>query len=300
MKAFKITGAILSFIFSFTSFVISDTISAILGGMLFLLLGLYLLPITHRLITNVVGIKKRSLKVVVSILMLISGFYFLQDAGEMRSEQKRIKVAKMDSVFHHTARPLLLAGNLDSAASFASNLMLEYQDNENPAFKFFYGYKDFRSDRFLRESLLSLSEEQFDSLKRNLYTPEFLEDSTLNALFSDKLIDNEKKRDEFIATAKLEQEAALKRLKEEKRTEQLQKHFRPWDGSHRGLTRVIKEAMHDDDSYEHVETKYWDRSDHLIILTTYRGNNAFGAKVKNSIKAKVSLDGEVLEIIEQL
>jgi hypothetical protein len=33
--------------------------------------------------------------------------------------------------------------------------------------------------------------------------------------------------------------------------------------------------------------------------TTFRGKNAFGGVVKNTVKAKVSLDGDVLEIIDQ-
>jgi hypothetical protein len=39
--------------------------------------------------------------------------------------------------------------------------------------------------------------------------------------------------------------------------------------------------------------------DHLIVNTTFRGKNAFGGVVKNTVKAKVSLDGESVEILEQ-
>ncbi|WP_291151807.1 hypothetical protein [Flavobacterium sp. UBA7680] len=80
---------------------------------------------------------------------------------------------------------------------------------------------------------------------------------------------------------------------------ELEKQFSAWDGSHPGLTKMIKEAMNDPDSYEHAETKYWDMDDHLIVLTTYRGKNAFGGVVKNYVKAKVDLNGNVLEIIEE-
>jgi len=57
--------------------------------------------------------------------------------------------------------------------------------------------------------------------------------------------------------------------------------------------------MNDPDSYDHAETKYWDMDDHIVVLTTFRGKNAFGGTVKNSVKAKISLDGESIEIIEQ-
>ena len=57
--------------------------------------------------------------------------------------------------------------------------------------------------------------------------------------------------------------------------------------------------MHEPDSYNHISTPVFDLDDHLIVNTTYTGKNAFGARVKNYVKAKISLTGEVLEIIEQ-
>ncbi|MBD3339395.1 MAG: hypothetical protein GF353_09820 [Candidatus Lokiarchaeota archaeon] len=86
---------------------------------------------------------------------------------------------------------------------------------------------------------------------------------------------------------------------EEIRKEEIGKHFSAWDGSHRGLTAYIKKSMHDPSSYEHVETVYWDRGDHLIVKTTFRGKNAFGGVVKNWIQAKVDLNGNVIDVISQ-
>lgn len=83
------------------------------------------------------------------------------------------------------------------------------------------------------------------------------------------------------------------------RTAKIEKQFSSWDGAHRNLEKYIKDHMNDPDSYEHVETKYWDLKDHLVVLTTFRGKNAFGGKVINTVKAKVDLDGNVIEIIEQ-
>ena len=80
---------------------------------------------------------------------------------------------------------------------------------------------------------------------------------------------------------------------------QVEKQFSTWDGSHDGLTKVIKEAMNDPDSYEHVETIFWDMNEYLVVRTTYRGKNVFGGVVKNYVKAKVDFNGNVLEIIEE-
>lgn len=89
------------------------------------------------------------------------------------------------------------------------------------------------------------------------------------------------------------------KTQEELRKEQIERQFSPWNGSHAGLTEIIKKSMNDPRSYEHVETVYWDMGDHLVVRTTYRGKNAFGGTVKDWVKAKVDLNGNVLQIMEQ-
>jgi hypothetical protein len=86
---------------------------------------------------------------------------------------------------------------------------------------------------------------------------------------------------------------------EQARKELIERNFSSWDGSHRQLETYIKESMNDPDSYEHIETRYWDRGDYLVVMTTFRGKNAFGGVVKNSVKAKVALDGSILEILDK-
>ncbi len=85
----------------------------------------------------------------------------------------------------------------------------------------------------------------------------------------------------------------------ETRKEQIESHFSAWDGSHRGLVEVIKKSMNDPESYEHVETRYVDKQDHLIVITEFRGRNGFGGVVKSSVTAKVDLNGNVIEVISQ-
>jgi ribosomal protein L37E len=104
-----------------------------------------------------------------------------------------------------------------------------------------------------------------------------------------------------IATTKAKEArriATAKAQSKKEREQKIKNNFSAWDGSHIGLTKYIKNAMHDPDSYEHVETKYWDKGNHLIILTTFRGKNGFGGVVKNSMMAKVDLNGNVLKIMK--
>lgn len=85
----------------------------------------------------------------------------------------------------------------------------------------------------------------------------------------------------------------------EARKELVQKQFSGWDGSHHGLTKLIKAGMNDPGSYEHIETRFEDRTTHIFVATKFRGKNAFGGKVVNTVAAKVDTKGNVLEIVSQ-
>jgi len=86
---------------------------------------------------------------------------------------------------------------------------------------------------------------------------------------------------------------------EELREERIKNCFSGWDGSHRELVKLIKKSMNDPGSYDHVETVYWDKGDHLVVKTTFRGKNAFGGVIKNWVMAKADLDCNIEEVISQ-
>jgi TM2 domain-containing membrane protein YozV len=94
-----------------------------------------------------------------------------------------------------------------------------------------------------------------------------------------------------------EEEKAV--LATEQRREMIEDAFSAWDGSHIMLTQFIKDNMNDPKSYDHVETRYRDDGDYITVQVKFRGKNAFGGVVLNTIIAKCSLDGQVLEIISQ-
>ena len=106
-----------------------------------------------------------------------------------------------------------------------------------------------------------------------------------------------KSQQDSIDNIQKQQEQLADELK--KRKEEIEKQFSSWDGAHIGLTRIIKESMNDPDSYEHIETRFADKGDYILVITQFRGKNAFGGKVVNIIKAKVDFDGNVIEVINQ-
>jgi hypothetical protein len=88
--------------------------------------------------------------------------------------------------------------------------------------------------------------------------------------------------------------------RKEKQNEEFKENYlSKWDGSFSPLVTYAKQNMNDPDSFEHVETVFWNTGDHAIVIMKFRGKNALGAKVVNMIKAKVSWDGELLGIINQ-
>lgn len=105
-----------------------------------------------------------------------------------------------------------------------------------------------------------------------------------------------------LAEEKIKQQQKENRLtttpKADTRQEKIEKQFSGWSGAHTNLERYIKDNMNDPDSYEHVETSYKDYNNYILVITKYRGTNKFGAKVLGSTKAKVDIDGNVLEIVE--
>ncbi len=83
------------------------------------------------------------------------------------------------------------------------------------------------------------------------------------------------------------------------RNELIERQFSKWDGSHIKLEKKIKRGMHDPDSYEHIETRYIDKGSQLILTTSFRGANTYGAIVLNTVTAKVGLNGDILDVITE-
>jgi len=194
----------------------------------------------------------------------------------------------------------------DALTALNKSQELNIVKSENPAFALEEKITKLQSSEFLKKTLTNMTDKDFDLLQKGELKRSFINHESLNKLFLTKLQKNADQRTIYIAEneelRKKEQEEAEKKKIEDAdkaRTEMIEKQFSTWDGSHTKLSRLIKDSMNDPDSYEHVETKYWDMKDHLIVNTIFRGKNSFGGVVKNNVKAKISLDGENIEILEQ-
>jgi hypothetical protein len=92
-------------------------------------------------------------------------------------------------------------------------------------------------------------------------------------------------------------------MKEYYNTAWLLSDFSVWDGSYTPLENLLKANMLNEDSYDHVQTRYSLvyygknlKRPYMQITMTYKGTNAFNAIVKNTILAKV--DAKTKEIFD--
>jgi hypothetical protein len=74
-------------------------------------------------------------------------------------------------------------------------------------------------------------------------------------------------------------------------------NFSNWDGSYKPLVDYVKKNMKNPDSFEHEKTSFNIQKDSIVIFMHYLGTNSFNAKIKETIKLKISQDGSQ-QIIE--
>lgn len=71
---------------------------------------------------------------------------------------------------------------------------------------------------------------------------------------------------------------------------QIEKHFSGYDGSLKVLVQDVKNKMNDPESFEHVETTYYDRADgYLNVKMVFRGKNGFGGTITQNAFCKLNI-----------
>ncbi|MFY0650747.1 MAG: hypothetical protein JXQ96_01875 [Cyclobacteriaceae bacterium] len=134
--------------------------------------------------------------------------------------------------------------------------------------------------------LVSLSDEEVKALENGKLKRVFSENRTADSLYHIRLADNLDIR-----------ESLVREEKDKIRKAKIKDQF-GWGGRHNMLSYEIKDNMHDPGSFEHVETTYRDKGNHLLVSMKFRGSNAFGALVLNQVTARVGIEnGIVLEIL---
>jgi hypothetical protein len=101
----------------------------------------------------------------------------------------------------------------------------------------------------------------------------------------------------------LAQEEALHKAEKDRlaliarRRSLIQANFSGFDGSMPKVAAEVKRHMKNPDSYEHVETRYVDTGERIVVITTYRGTNSFNAVVPTTERYEIDENGNVLRPI---
>lgn len=84
----------------------------------------------------------------------------------------------------------------------------------------------------------------------------------------------------------------------ERERERIKAHFSDVTGENYDLGYYIKQNLHDPESYEHVKTSWVQMDTVVLVYTTIRAKNGFGAKRLVSYEAGMSFDNQLLYIKE--
>lgn len=172
---------------------------------------------------------------------------------------------------------------------------------------------NFRDSNYVNIKLANLSKSEIEMLNKNKLVKEYFSNENLNEKFISILkaklpnikkigieVKKKGKQDSMFLDdrKKYSEENTRKEFEQKEREKIVEEQFSKFDGSHKALTLLIKKNMNDPDSYEHVSTQFRDDNENIFVVTKFRGKNTFGAKVINTVSAKVDFNGNVIEIIK--
>lgn len=147
--------------------------------------------------------------------------------------------------------------------------------------------KRVNSSEFLHSNEPKTQEQKIDSAK--LVRQKELENPELHLSNLQRELDNKN----LTKVQKEEIEIEIKNIRSEKWAK---KNINALDNSNPKLERAVKKAMNDQKSFEHVSTEYSFKKDKVIATMTYRGINAFGAKVIEQITGTFDYEGNLMSL----
>lgn len=265
-----------------------------LFGIISIIIGLFILPPSLKVIEKKI---KYTFSTPIKWTVAIAGIVLMSIAVS-KSNEKRDK--DVDKIVERASQEID-KGNLDTAFILIEDAKKKYSTAiNNKAVDLEKDIEKSKSKDYAKEVLVKMTDEEFSKLQNDELNKPFIKNQkTLNKDFYVLLKEISPQRNQFIEEFKVKEEIEKNEEIQRKRKELIDKQFSPYDGSHRGLTRLLKENMNDPDSYEHVQTRFRDEGDNILVITKYRGNNAFGGKVLNDITARVDINGNVIEILDK-
>ncbi len=109
----------------------------------------------------------------------------------------------------------------------------------------------------------------------------------------------DKPRDARLAAerAAAQAEEARKNSPEERKLARFKASLESWDGAPKKLKELIKKGMNDPDSFKHDRLEvHSEAGGYALVTEHFMGKNMYGGTVRNWVKAKIDLDGNVLHV----
>jgi len=278
--------------------------ASFLTGIIFLLLGLFILPPTYEIFAKKTKLNLPSwTKWTIVIFGCVISSFTIDNSNAEKDAEMDLVVVKASEFINN--------GQIDSAKVYIEKAKSQYSTpSKNKAVDLENELNKYQSEDFAKETLVSMTDEEFEKLQNDNLTKPYFSQKKLNTEFialmkiqapeRAKIIKEvaERKEQERIAQ---ELEAERKKLEEfnKNRKENIEKQFSAWNGSHPKLSRLIKENCRNPDSYEHIETRFRDDENSIFVITKYRAENGFGGMSIGTVSARVDFDGNVLEIVSE-
>ena len=288
---------------TFTLGGIGTIFESFLTGLIFIILGLFILPPTYEIFakkTNL-NLSSKAKWFTVIIICIISSFA-INNSNKEKDKEVDLITEKASEFINN--------GQIDSAKVYIKKAKEKYSTPENKAVDLENELTKYKSENFAKETLASMSDEDFEKLENGNLSKIYLTQEKLNSEFIGLMKTQAPEREKIIKEIqkikeekRIAQELEAERRKQEEfnknRKENIEKQFSAWDGSHPKLSRMIKENCRNPDSYEHIETRFRDDGNHIFVITKYRAENGFGGMTIGSVSANVDFKGNVIKIISQ-
>lgn len=304
-----------------------NKVSGIVIGVVFLLLGLLLLPPLERIIAKLVPpLANTYVKIGVAFgLFVIGGFFMDLERSKKQEELNKFRKSVQAYVNANSNKPIiknmlilnenynLFTGNEHHIWEFGDTTILLIDPENLGAL-----YSPLRKLELDSKGFLKADPDKgsvtnyellfgFDKNKKIKAVNSYVKYSNGEEIqwaeadvidFSSLLIP------ENIALAK---EEAKKREFQEQQAEQARKaryndeKFKEkcllkWDGSCPAVEDYLKKNLKDPKSYEHIETQSANNGDYEVVVTKYRARNGFGGYTIGYIQAKVSMNCELISV----
>lgn len=163
--------------------------------------------------------KKKDTPIKQAIILLIVAFALMITGGGLVSPNEDAKVAEAEALYDQ-AEAYINEGKIDEALkAIDRSKQLNPNKEENKVFWLEEKIQKLNSDDFMKETLVNMSDADFNLLKNGELKTVFIDHEELNSMFLNKVAENADKRAEYLAEIAEQKRIAEEEAKEKRQEE---------------------------------------------------------------------------------